>query len=628
MAPSRPPRPPPRPARDPKDLLKKRGADLIRKISDKDRYGIFLEPVDVDAVEGYAELISRPMDLSTAQKNLQMGVYRTPMELRADLDLIWSNCCTFNADDSIYFKEAVRLRALAARYYDDLVRLLTKDGVSAALGLPNSRSNGPSAARISQKRPPRHRLSSQHSSDFGGRLTSPSLQTSDLHSVDADVDSITASASASAGNLTPFRDVHLRRARANYDAAVTAAATSAAEVRDAAKHAALPISLEPPETNEIFAGPGNCFRTDPETPVRAAVERFPIMHSKQVKDSCREIPIAWRRIGRWHPRGATQSRFLSNHRMRDIQFGRQYQKFVHKSAPVARRLLATVLDPSAVRGFDLRAIALKRRTSKLEPHKLLHCNQEKAHLTVGDPIGRDVANGKVENGPKNGLRDPMDLDGESDDSTTGLAGMKLATPNKRPRHSWVAGVPNGNCFSHNTTAGAFAADLREWLGSEQFNKISPPRIDDFGHSAQSPPQKNAVNKLRSLLRGKGIDSAFIDDLMTEDAEKDHRSPALRDKVILVGGEDESHRRNLTHVLTSNHSAMMNVLRLRALRECADEATRENLEDRERECVEQLTVGMSIAVRSLPPRYVVHPIDVTEAALALSRTILHSRSSSK
>ncbi|CAN8076070.1 unnamed protein product, partial [Agarophyton chilense] len=152
MAPSRPPRAPARVLRDPKELLKRRGADLLRKISDRDRYGIFLQPVDVDAIDGYAQLIARPMDLATCQNNLAMGVYRTPMELRADLDLIWSNCCTFNADNSIYFKEAVRLRALAARYYDDLIRALVKDGVAAALGLSRGGGGGPSS---SARLPPR-----------------------------------------------------------------------------------------------------------------------------------------------------------------------------------------------------------------------------------------------------------------------------------------------------------------------------------------------------------------------------------------------------------------------------------------------------------------------------------------
>ncbi|PXF47217.1 Bromodomain and PHD finger-containing protein 3 [Gracilariopsis chorda] len=113
MAPSRQPRAPTCVLRDPKDLLKKGSNNLLKNFSDRDGYYIFLQPVDFIDIDSYAELFVHPPDLSVCHRNLAMGVYRTLMNLRADRDLMWCNCCTFNADDSIYFKGAMCSRQFA-----------------------------------------------------------------------------------------------------------------------------------------------------------------------------------------------------------------------------------------------------------------------------------------------------------------------------------------------------------------------------------------------------------------------------------------------------------------------------------------------------------------------------------
>eukprot|EP00171_Calliarthron_tuberculosum_P011371 IDg11371t1 len=144
-----PPKPPrvtlPR-ARDHRDILKRRSIELIRKIEDKDKHAIFLEPVEADQVPGYADVITRPMDLSTIRKSVTMGVYRTPAELRADIDLIWANCIKFNADGSIYYREAVRLRALAGKYFEEFLRNLARDGLPYG-----PRRAGPAHSRAAQQ---------------------------------------------------------------------------------------------------------------------------------------------------------------------------------------------------------------------------------------------------------------------------------------------------------------------------------------------------------------------------------------------------------------------------------------------------------------------------------------------
>lgn len=595
MAPSRPPRAPQRTPRDPRELLKKRGADLLRKISDKDRYGIFLQPVDVDAIDGYAQLIARPMDLSTCQNNLAMGVYRTPMELRTDLDLIWSNCCTFNADDSIYFKEAVRLRAVCARYYDDFVKALVKDGVAPALGLFRA-SGASSSARLPPRRPPRPRVSDQTA-----RLASPSVQHSDLHSVDADGDTHSASASASVAQASSFRDVHLRRARANYDAAVTAAAAAIHEARQAAQAAGLP-DAPPPTEDEIFKGPNNEFerKAPAHTGASPAINTH-LFRSQLLRDSCSQIPLAWRRIGRWHVRGATQSAFLTTERARDVRYGRKYEQFVRDSAPMARRLLASILDPHVVRRHDL---AQMEKLSK-------HANGSSSRVEHTPKKGGSFApNGVHSDGKKNGVTDAMDVD-----KPVKVGHDRQHKSKKRPRSSTETAIPNGVHMS--ATASAFADHLKDLIEPKRFKHMSPKRIEELSQASLHVPPKQSIYRVRSLLRSKGIDPRFVSAIMTDDAESycaDAQNHVAQDGVAA------SQQHKMEQLLSSNYAIMMNVLRLRALRESTAEAMQERIEDKERDSVEMLANSLSLAVRNLAPRFLVHPADAADSAMNLAQSI--------
>ncbi|PXF44824.1 Bromodomain and PHD finger-containing protein 3 [Gracilariopsis chorda] len=562
MAPSRPPRAPPRAPRDPKELLKKRGADLIRKISDKDRYGIFLQPVDVDAIDGYAQLIARPMDLSTCQNNLAMGVYRTPMELRTDLDLIWSNCCTFNADDSIYFKEAVRLRAVCARYYDDFVKALVKDGVAPALGLYRA-SGASSSARL----PLEDHLAP----------------------------------AASVAHAASFRDVHLRRARANYDAAVTAAAAAIHEARQAAQAAGLP-DAPPPAEGQIFKGPNNEFQDN--APAHAAASsaiHTQLFRSQRLRESCSQIPLAWRRIGRWHSRGATQSAFLTTERARDVRYGLKYEQFVRDSAPMARRLLASILDPQVVRQHDLAQMEKLSKQTTGSSSRVEHTLKKSGNLTP---------NGVHSDGKKNGVTDAMDVDKPAKASYD-----KLPKSKKRPRSSTELATANG--VHMNATSSAFGEQLKDLIEPKRFKHVSPKRVDELSQASLHVPPKQSIYRVRSLLRSKGIDPKFVSAIMTDDAESycaDAQNNVAQDGVAA------SQQRKMEQLLNSNYAIMMNVLRLRALREGAAETMQESIEDKERDSVEMLANGLSLAVRSVPPRFVVHPADAAESALCMAQSI--------
>ena len=43
------------------------------------------------------------MDLGTVKKNIKNGVYKTVEEVIMDLQLIWDNCKTYNAEGSVLY---------------------------------------------------------------------------------------------------------------------------------------------------------------------------------------------------------------------------------------------------------------------------------------------------------------------------------------------------------------------------------------------------------------------------------------------------------------------------------------------------------------------------------------------
>ena len=58
----------------------------------------FLEPVDYVGlgILDYPQIIKTPMDLGTVKTKLKDNKYNTFQEFLSDIDLIWTNCKTYN----------------------------------------------------------------------------------------------------------------------------------------------------------------------------------------------------------------------------------------------------------------------------------------------------------------------------------------------------------------------------------------------------------------------------------------------------------------------------------------------------------------------------------------------------
>lgn len=75
-------------------------AKIIKKLLNIQSSVWFRKPVDPvkDGCPNYLLYVKTPMDLGTVKNKLQMKAYRSPLEFRDDVDLIWRNCATYNQE--------------------------------------------------------------------------------------------------------------------------------------------------------------------------------------------------------------------------------------------------------------------------------------------------------------------------------------------------------------------------------------------------------------------------------------------------------------------------------------------------------------------------------------------------
>ncbi|THH20047.1 hypothetical protein EW146_g1247 [Bondarzewia mesenterica] len=72
----------------------------------------FREPVKTEEVPDYHEVISNPMDFGAMERKLETGQYTTLDSFIEDAQLVFDNAKVYNPEDSIYYKNAVRMERL------------------------------------------------------------------------------------------------------------------------------------------------------------------------------------------------------------------------------------------------------------------------------------------------------------------------------------------------------------------------------------------------------------------------------------------------------------------------------------------------------------------------------------
>ncbi|KAI8927089.1 Bromodomain-containing protein, partial [Entophlyctis helioformis] len=75
----------------------------------------FGEPVDTSAVTDYLTVIREPMDLGTMTSKVHKNAYRSLEDFQRDFELIVNNAKTYNAKQTVYYKEADKLGRVGRR---------------------------------------------------------------------------------------------------------------------------------------------------------------------------------------------------------------------------------------------------------------------------------------------------------------------------------------------------------------------------------------------------------------------------------------------------------------------------------------------------------------------------------
>ncbi|KAM9353797.1 ATPase family AAA domain-containing protein 2 [Symphorus nematophorus] len=97
--------------------------DVTNRLSQDKRFKAFTKPVDLEEVPDYAEVIKKPMDLSTVLSKIDLHQYGTAKEFLEDVDLIWQNALEYNPDRDPSDRQ-IRHRACALK---DTVHAIIRD---------------------------------------------------------------------------------------------------------------------------------------------------------------------------------------------------------------------------------------------------------------------------------------------------------------------------------------------------------------------------------------------------------------------------------------------------------------------------------------------------------------------
>ncbi|XP_035862222.1 ATPase family AAA domain-containing protein 2 isoform X3 [Sander lucioperca] len=97
--------------------------DVTNRLSQDKRFKAFTKPVDLEEVPDYAEVIKKPMDLSTVLSKIDLHRYGTVKQFLQDVDLIWQNALEYNPDRDPSDRQ-IRHRACALK---DTVHAIIRD---------------------------------------------------------------------------------------------------------------------------------------------------------------------------------------------------------------------------------------------------------------------------------------------------------------------------------------------------------------------------------------------------------------------------------------------------------------------------------------------------------------------
>ncbi|CAA7391244.1 unnamed protein product [Spirodela intermedia] len=137
---------------------------ILDRLQKKDTYGVFSEPVDPTELPDYHDVITHPMDFGTVRKRLSSGYYSNLEMFEKDVFLICTNAMSYNAPDTIYFRQARSIHELAKKDFENLRQDSDEDEPEPRI-VRRGRPPGKSSAKKTVGRPPNDRASLDFSPD-------------------------------------------------------------------------------------------------------------------------------------------------------------------------------------------------------------------------------------------------------------------------------------------------------------------------------------------------------------------------------------------------------------------------------------------------------------------------------
>lgn len=92
--------------------------DVLKKLQQKDKHGIFAEPVTEHIAPGYFSVVREPMDFRTLKENVRLGKYVDWDTFATDVELIYTNAMAYNPLGTVVHSLAVKTLELARRFLE------------------------------------------------------------------------------------------------------------------------------------------------------------------------------------------------------------------------------------------------------------------------------------------------------------------------------------------------------------------------------------------------------------------------------------------------------------------------------------------------------------------------------
>lgn len=102
---------------------------LLDSLFAKDMHEIFTEPVDIDEVPDYMDVVTHPMDLGTMKTKLRSGKYLTLDNMENDFNLMIQNCLAYNNKDTIFYRAGIRMRDHCGTLFKAVRKELIRSGI-------------------------------------------------------------------------------------------------------------------------------------------------------------------------------------------------------------------------------------------------------------------------------------------------------------------------------------------------------------------------------------------------------------------------------------------------------------------------------------------------------------------